>query len=87
MPTIAGHKINSITVIRTTGTDKVLLKTDLLVPIWPYNEKLSFGFESARELTKKFLEDNFPGIPVEYIPYGEDMETAPKPIKFSQNNP
>lgn len=61
--------LHKIVILKTDGTDKVLLYTNLPSP-FPntYSDSpLMISFESAKSWAEKYVKENFPGIPVECL--------------------
>jgi hypothetical protein len=60
--------VTKITVVVTSGTDKIFLHTDLPSATWPYKEESqSLSIDAAHNTGAKYCSEHFPEIPVEVI--------------------
>ena len=60
--------VTSITVVRLKdSTDSMYLKTDLPGGTWPFKDTVSVFMQVAQGMAEKYVEENFPGVPLEII--------------------
>lgn len=70
--------IKEIELIKSNGPDKIILKTNLPDPMFPYDGNLSIVFDASQGIGELFINEHFVGIP--YVVTKRGM----KVFKFSE---
>lgn len=60
-------QIKSITIVKGSGSDKVMLYTDLPEACYPYHGGLTLYFCAAQGSGQQYCVENFPGIQIEIV--------------------
>lgn len=60
-------KIKEITIVKTHGSDKVLLHTNLVEATYPYTGELVLSFEAAYDDGLSYVKKAFPDVAVKVI--------------------
>lgn len=60
-------QILSATIVRTPGTDKVYLATELPQTVWPFEGKAHLTLDIAHGNALKYLREHFPNLSVKIV--------------------